>query len=198
VAKLKNEDRHITTKKPPRPRDSAASRERLLKAASELFAERGYDRATARDIGELADVDPTMIARYFGGKAQLYIAALRFREESGHHFADILEADRLSNILKRIVDHEHAPGPIFQAALTPHKDKAAQSAASTELERRIVGPLRERLSQEGRSQPALRAEVMAAAFIGVIAGRNAGTFKHLAEATADELVDVLADMLAST
>jgi AcrR family transcriptional regulator len=188
---------NMTKKKPPRPRDSAASRDRLLKAAGELFAERGYDRATARDIGERADVDPTMIARYFGGKAQLYMATLRSREESGHHFGDILEADRLSNIIKRIVDQDQAPGPIFQAALHPHRDKAAQSAASKELERRIVGPLRERLAQQGYTRPALRAEVMAAAFIGVIVGRNTGTFKHLAEATADELVGVLADILGS-
>lgn len=187
----------MTKKALPRRRDSAASRDRLLKAASDLFADRGYDRTTARDIGERADVDPTMIARYFGGKAQLYIAALRLREESDHQFADILELDRLSEIIKRIVDHDQAPGPIFQAALQPHDDEAAQSAALTELERRIVGPLRERLTQEGYTQPALRAEVLATAFIGVILGRHAGPFKHLAKATADQLVDVLADILGS-
>lgn len=66
------------------------------------------------------------------------------------------------------------------------------------MQRRIVGPLRDRLTQEGYTQPALRAEVLAAAFIGVILGRHAGTFKHLAKAPADQLVDVLADILGST
>ncbi len=183
--------------KRPRRRDSAASRDRLLKAASELFARRGYERTTARDIGERAEVDPTMIARYFGGKAQLYIAALRYREASDHHFADILDADRLSNIITRIVDQDQAPGPIFQAAVQPQNDEAAQSAALAELERRIVGPLRERLTRDGYRQPALRAEVLAAAFIGVIVGRHAGAFEHLTEAPADQLVDILADILGS-
>ncbi|MFD9659211.1 helix-turn-helix domain-containing protein [Streptomyces mirabilis] len=33
-----------------------------------LFAERGFDRTTIRDIGERAGVDPALIARYFGSK----------------------------------------------------------------------------------------------------------------------------------
>jgi hypothetical protein len=32
----------------------------------------------------------------------------------------------------------------------------------------------------------------------VILGRHAGTFKHLAKATADQLVDVLADIVGSS
>ena len=61
----------MTKETTPRRRDSAASRDRLLSAAGELFADRGFDRTSAREIGERAGVDPTMIARYFGGKAQL-------------------------------------------------------------------------------------------------------------------------------
>src|ERR1700736_4803237 len=165
----------MTNEASPRRRDAAASRDRLLKAASDLFADRGYERTTARDIGERAGVDPTMIARYFGGKAQLYIAVLRSQEESDH-FADLLEVDRLSGMVDRMV--AGGPGPIFQAALRPYDDHAAQTAAMAELEKRVVGPLRERLTRDGVTQPALRAELMAAAFIGVVLGRDAGTLKH--------------------
>lgn len=59
-----------------RRRDSARSRQLLLEAAAGLFAERGFDRSTTREIGERAGVDPALIARYFGGKAQLYLAVL--------------------------------------------------------------------------------------------------------------------------
>ena len=184
----------MTNESPPRRRDAAASRDRLLKAASDLFADRGYERTTARDIGERAGVDPTMIARYFGGKAQLYIAVLRSQEESDH-FADLLEVDRLSGLLDRFV--ARGPGPIFQAALRPYDDDAAQAAAIAELEKRVVGPLRERLTREGVTQPALRAELLAAAFIGVILGRHAGTLRHLAEASTAELLEVVQDLLGS-
>jgi AcrR family transcriptional regulator len=184
----------MTNNASPRRRDAAASRDRLLKAASDLFADRGYDRTTARDIGERAGVDPTVIARYFGGKAQLYIAVLRSQEESDH-FADLLEVDRLSGLVDRIV--ARGPGPIFQAALRPYDDDAAQNAAMAELQKRVVGPLRERLTRDGVTQPALRAELLAAAFIGVILGRDAGTLKHLAEAGTAELLEVLRDFLGA-
>src|SRR3982751_6983451 len=59
-----------------RVRDAAASRRALLGAAGELFHARGYEGATVRDIGERARVDPALIARYFGGKEGLYLAAL--------------------------------------------------------------------------------------------------------------------------
>jgi len=185
----------MTNEATPRRRDAAASRDRLLTAARDLFADRGYDRTTARDIGERAGVDPTMIARYFGGKAQLYIAVLRSQEESDH-FADLLEVDRLSGLLDRFVAAP-GPGPIFQAAFRPYDDDDAQAAAMTELEKRVVGPLRERLTREGVTQPELRAEVLAAAFIGVILGRDAGTLKRLAEASSAQLLEVLQDLLGS-
>src|SRR5260221_5104477 len=56
--------------------DAQASREALLGAARALFDERGYDRATTREIGERAAVDPALIARYFGGKEGLYLATI--------------------------------------------------------------------------------------------------------------------------
>jgi AcrR family transcriptional regulator len=183
------------TKEPsPRRRDAAASRDPLLKAASDLFADRGYDRTTARDIDERAGVDPTMIARYFGGKAQLYIDVLRSQEQSDH-FADLLEVNRLSRLLDRFV--ARGPGPIFQAALRPYDDDDAQTAAIAELEKRVVGLLRDRLTRDGATQPALRAELLAAAFIGVILGRDAGTLEHLAEASTAELLEVLQDLLGA-
>ena len=85
----------------PRRRDGAASRERLLRAACELFADRGFDRTTARDIGERAGVDPALIARYFGSKAQLYIEALN--AETGTDLpADLLEPGRLEEVVRRV------------------------------------------------------------------------------------------------
>jgi AcrR family transcriptional regulator len=185
----------MTNEASPRRRDAAGSRDRLLKAASDLFADRGYERTTARDIGERAGVDPTMIARYFGGKAQLYIAVLRSQEESDH-FVDLRQVDRLSVLVDRFV--ARGPGPIFQAAIRPYDDDAAQTAAITELEKRVVGPLRERLTSDGVTQPALRAEVLAAAFIGVVLGRDAGTLKHLAEASTAELLEVLQDLFGAS
>src|ERR1700722_7862038 len=59
-----------------RPRNATASRQALLDAACQLFSARGYERTTLRGIGELAGIDPALIARHFGNKAALYIATV--------------------------------------------------------------------------------------------------------------------------
>ncbi|RST16494.1 TetR/AcrR family transcriptional regulator [Streptomyces sp. WAC05374] len=53
-------------------RDSASTRRRLLRAASELFAERGYERATVRDIAARAGVNQALLFRHFGSKRALF------------------------------------------------------------------------------------------------------------------------------
>ncbi|WP_444545562.1 TetR/AcrR family transcriptional regulator [Streptomyces lavendofoliae] len=53
-------------------RDGAPTRERLLDAASALFAERGYERATVRDIAARARVNQALLFRHFGSKRALF------------------------------------------------------------------------------------------------------------------------------
>ena len=57
-----------------RRRDSAATREALLAAATELFAERGYDGVPVWAIAAKAGVNKAMISYHFGGKRNLYRA----------------------------------------------------------------------------------------------------------------------------
>ncbi|MCF3961139.1 helix-turn-helix domain-containing protein [Streptomyces fuscigenes] len=176
----------------PRRRDAAASRERLLTAAGELFAERGYDRTTARDIGERAGVDPSMIARYFGGKAQLFIAVLN-AENDAESFADLFDDARLAGLFERI--DRQGPGPVTQVAVRPYDDPAAQAAAAEELDRRIVGPLREHFAERDDEQGALKAELLAAAFVGVALARRAGTLRQLAAADPADLLPLVHRLL---
>jgi len=57
-----------------RRRDSAATREALLAAGTELFAERGYDGVPVSAIAQKAGVNKAMINYHFGGKRKLYVA----------------------------------------------------------------------------------------------------------------------------
>ncbi|MCP9960143.1 TetR/AcrR family transcriptional regulator [Streptomyces sudanensis] len=54
------------------PAGGGSTRERLLAAASELFAERGYERATVRDIAARAGVNQALLFRHFGSKRALF------------------------------------------------------------------------------------------------------------------------------
>jgi AcrR family transcriptional regulator len=53
-------------------------RSRLLKAASQLFARRGYGAVSLREIARAADVTPAMVHYYFGDKRGLYEAMLEW------------------------------------------------------------------------------------------------------------------------
>ncbi|MEU6509036.1 TetR family transcriptional regulator [Streptomyces sp. NPDC046942] len=56
---------------PHRPRDARGTRARILHAAGAVFAERGYEAATVRDIAGRAGVNQALIFRYFGSKKTL-------------------------------------------------------------------------------------------------------------------------------
>ncbi|MFJ2862608.1 helix-turn-helix domain-containing protein [Kitasatospora sp. NPDC087314] len=179
----------------PRRRDAARSRELLIRAAMELFADRGFERTTTREIGERAGVDPALIARYFGGKTQLYLATVRV--ELGDSVpADLLEEDRLRGLLERF--SQRGPGPSFQAAVLPGDRTEVQQAARTYLHERLVEPLRDRFAAEQVDRPQLRAELAAAAFAGIILARSSGAFGELAEAEPGELLPLLHDLLAAS
>jgi AcrR family transcriptional regulator len=180
------------TARVPRRRDAGDTRARLLQAATELFAERGFDRATVRDIGGRAGVDAALIARYFGGKTQLYIATLANAVDPNP--ADLLVPARLSDLLDRAA--RRRPGPILQAAVRVHDDDTAQAAAMRELRQRIIDPLYERFVREGRPDPALRAELVAAAYIGINLARSVGALEELAQADSDRLLPMVQAVLA--
>src|SRR3954447_12817869 len=48
----------------------------ILQATRERLAAHGYDRTTIRGVAADAGIDPSMVMRYFGTKAQLFDAAL--------------------------------------------------------------------------------------------------------------------------
>jgi AcrR family transcriptional regulator len=59
-----------------RPRRSDLTRAKIIRAAKARFASDGYQRATIRAIAADADIDPSMVMRYYGTKARLFAAAV--------------------------------------------------------------------------------------------------------------------------
>jgi AcrR family transcriptional regulator len=54
--------------------DSEDSKKRLLSAAMDIFSKSGFDAATTRAIAKKANVNDSLIQRYFGGKLGLLLA----------------------------------------------------------------------------------------------------------------------------
>lgn len=61
---------------PAGPTQTGPARERLLRAAEEVFALKGYAGATTQEIATLAGVQKRMLFYYFPGKEQLYTQVL--------------------------------------------------------------------------------------------------------------------------
>lgn len=53
------------------------AKERILEAAGAIFADKGFDGATVREICAAADVNVAAVNYYFGDKRRLYFAAVR-------------------------------------------------------------------------------------------------------------------------
>lgn len=66
----------MDAKPEPKRRNPAATRSRILAAAFDLFASRGYARTGMREIAERAGVASSLVVRYFGTKAALFEEAL--------------------------------------------------------------------------------------------------------------------------
>ena len=54
------------------------TRSRILDAARAAFSERGYERASMRDVAARAGVDAALVHHYFGTKQRLFVAAMEF------------------------------------------------------------------------------------------------------------------------
>lgn len=175
----------------PRRRDSARTRADLLEAASELFGRHGFERTTLRDIGEKAGVDPALIARYFGSKAQLYIATL---EADGARNPD---GDSDRSVLDRFIRRTVSLGPssLVHAAVSRNADPEVRTAAAEIVEARVVSRFVRVAEGAGVSDPRLRGELAAAMLAGVALCRASGMFGELAAADHDEVVELTEALL---
>ncbi len=180
--------------KPTRPRDAAASRQALLEAAQELFGQAGFEGTTVREIGERAGVDAALIARYFGGKADLYIAAVAAERMGDQHAEAYPGWEQMVDSLVTRVDRD-GPGPILQALVRSDTSDDIRAAARARLSRRLVEPLTTRMEEDGADRPRLRAELAVSALVGVALGRSLGWFDEMASVPAEELVDLFVETL---
>lgn len=168
-----------------RHHDARASRDALLTAAEALFDERGYEAATVREIGESAGVDPALIARYFGSKVGLYLAALQ--RTRAPLPSDPVEA--LRGLLSRTEDR--GSGPIARAMVSATLSDELRAQVREITRGRLVAPLAAELAARGVRDPELRIELMAAIATGTALTRASGTLPTLAAASLDEVLAVL-------
>jgi AcrR family transcriptional regulator len=175
-----------------RPRDAAATKEALLSSAQALFGEKGFEATTTRDIGDRAGVDPALIARYYGSKADLYIAAVIAEAQT-----DQPEIEQMTDAADALISRtdRHGLGPVTQALIRSDTTEEIRHAARAHLTRRIVTPLNTDMTRRGLDRARLRAEIATSALLGINLGRALGWFPDLQNVPKDELVELITDLL---
>jgi AcrR family transcriptional regulator len=72
----------------------ARTAQRILDAAREEFATRGFDAATIRGIAAAAGVDASLVMQHYGSKAALFASAVQLPEDddrvAAEHLLDVL------------------------------------------------------------------------------------------------------------
>lgn len=141
------------------------ARDATIAAAAELFAERGYNEVTIRDIAQLANLSPAMIIKCFGSKQNLFHEVATVRPLS---LPDIPDSELGESLVRDLFDRYHANAvePIARAFMlrftAPEPDSVRKKFAKGYFD-----PLTERLG--GDDDARLRAELAVSALVGLAA-----------------------------
>jgi AcrR family transcriptional regulator len=177
-----------------RPGESQ-TREVILQAARQEFADLGYDRATIRGIAARAEVDPALVHHYFGAKEKLFSAALTMPAEPGEVVRRALRED--VGVLGAAVvgsfldawEPEETRAPLVAMVRSAMTNEVALGLVREYLGERIFGPITTAIDLP---QAPLRATLVGSQLIGLAMARYIARIEPLASADREQLVAALA------
>ncbi|WP_326512333.1 TetR family transcriptional regulator [Clostridium intestinale] len=87
--------------------NNTETKDKILAAAKELFAKKGFDGTSTREIVNAAGVNISLIAYHFGGKENLFFSMFdHFMEDTYHNETNITPSailDEFKSIIKYII-----------------------------------------------------------------------------------------------
>jgi AcrR family transcriptional regulator len=175
------------------------TREDILAAARDRFADYGYDGASVRQIATSAGVDPALVYHYFGTKESLFRAAIGAPIDPAAVFPRIWAGDP-AELGERIVRtflgvwEDPTTGPAIRATVRSAvaNDRAARLLReffATQVVRRIV----HELGMDGTPEEgAVRSSLVASQLFGVALARYVLQLPPLADLPVETVVTAVA------
>jgi AcrR family transcriptional regulator len=168
-----------------------------LAAARRLFAERGYDAASVRDIAGAAGVDAALVHHYFGTKQKLFLAVLSAPVNPAE-MVPAVTGGGLAELPERLVrtflsvweDPVTGPAAVAMLRSSHHNEWTAQllkEFLTTQVLRRALA----QVELTGPEAP-LRAALVASQMLGLAVARYVLGLEPLASAPPETVVAALA------
>jgi AcrR family transcriptional regulator len=158
----------------------------ILAAAKQRFAESGFERATIRAIAADANIDPSMVMRYFGNKDQLFAAAADFDLQ----IPDLSDVDH-GHLGSRLVAHFLDRWERDEALVVLLRSSTTNGEAAQRMRKIFssqLGPVIARLNPDDAPQ---RAGLIATQVLGLALCRYVLRLPPVVAMSRDEVVDWL-------
>ena len=170
----------------------STTRDAVLAAARERFAEQGFDRVRMRDVAADAGVDVALVTYHFGSKDGLFGAALEMPVPMAALMADVLEQGEVGDFgerfLRRVLelwDDERTGGALValvrSAMSHPPAAEGLRAFVQTELLARIAARL-------DAPDAGKRAALFGSQLIGLLLYRHVLRVEPVTSMPAEELV----------
>ncbi len=170
-------------------RRSSDTKAAILAAARTRFAAEGYRSTTIRAVARDAGIDPALVMRYFGAKADLFNAAtdidLRIPD-----LADAPPVEHGERLVEHFLAHWDEGTPEGEVLLTLLRSAATDAAAAASMRvlfaRQLVPALRPLVADE--SELPQRAGLVASQMLGLALTRSVLALPPVAAMSPDALV----------
>ena len=178
----------MTAEQQVRKRDAAATREALLAAAGKLFAERGFDRTTVRDIAKLAGVNQALLFRYFGSKEAVFEEVMA--RGGQEQLATTRPAQLLETALRSMLTHDQAGHR--NHSLGAFLRSTGSNSAAAAIRRQVGEEYAQALAALSDADDAeLRADLVLAWLLGIGLVRDVTGKEPLASADPDKICELV-------
>lgn len=181
----------MTTRPRGRRPGSSDSREDILTAARELFADHGYERASLRAIGRRASVDPSLIIHYFESKEGLLREVLTWPVDPSRVLSDSMAdvpADEIGEeLVRRVLGVWEDPrvNPVILSMFrTAVSHELAASMLRQALQRTVIPAITSLVDDDSAEE---RAALIGAQMAGILVARYVFELPPLAEMSTSQV-----------